>query len=298
VTTPMQHGPEERPTWRDHPAEPPGLAGGESRAYDRVNGTDWPVGDPWATDEPADWVPPGWPAPVPRGPRRPLRAALVAAAVAVGAALLGVPYGLLWAKLAPEPVLFKVNGGFYPQSGLYPVDSQPEQFMADDGWFMLLGVGFGVVAAIVVWLALRRWRGPLLLFALIVGAVAGGVLAWRLGHQLGLEEYQRLLAQAPEGTNLDLPADLQIAHDGTWFGVIPKISGVLLAEAFGAALAYTLLAGWSRHPTLRPVTAPAPDLAPWDTAEPVSSGSTAPQAGTSAPAPHGPDAADPPLARE
>src|SRR5262245_55858242 len=111
----MPSGPEERPSWRDHPAESPGLASGESRTTDRVNGTDWPAGDPWSAEESGDWVPPGWPVPV-RYPRRPLQAALVAVAVAVGAALLGLPYGLLWAKLAPEPVLFKVNGGFYPQS--------------------------------------------------------------------------------------------------------------------------------------------------------------------------------------
>jgi hypothetical protein len=221
----------------------------------------------------------------------------VALAVGLFAALLGIPYGLLWAAQAPEPELVKVPGGFYPRDGLYPVDVQPEQFVAGDGWYLLLGLGLGVFAALVSWLVLRRWRGPLLLVALIVGAVAGGFVAWRLGHQVGLAEFDRLVAQAPEGTRLDLPADLRVAERGEWFGVIPKVTGVVLAEAFGAAVVYTLLAGWSRHATLRPVTAPA-DLAPWETTWPVSSRSAVPPAGTAAPAPPAPGEAGPPPVRE
>ena len=39
----------------------------------------------------------------------------------------------------------------------------PEQLIAADGWFTLLGFGFGLLAAVLVWLLLRRDRGPALL---------------------------------------------------------------------------------------------------------------------------------------
>lgn len=290
-----------RPDWADDrgwAGEPSWAAGAEwgtesHGGPDRVNGTSW------STDDQAPWPDPWAPAPPPPGPRRrPLRAALVAFAVALGAAVLGVPYGFLWAALAPDPELIKVTGGFYPRDGLYPVDLQPEQFVAGDGWFVLIGVGVGALAAVATWLAFRRWRGPLVMIALCVGAVAGGLVAYWIGHRIGLAEFDRLVAQAPEGARLTEPAELRIAERGWWFGVVPKISGVLLAEAFGAAVAFTLLAGWSRHPTLRPAPPPVERLAPWDTTWAVSSEQAGQRAGTTAPAPPAPGEAGPPPARE
>ena len=39
-------------------------------------------------------------------------------------------------------------------------DPSPEEYIAADGWFTILGFGFGLVAAVVAWLVLRRYRGP------------------------------------------------------------------------------------------------------------------------------------------
>ncbi|HET8682259.1 MAG TPA: DUF2567 domain-containing protein, partial [Micromonosporaceae bacterium] len=94
------------------------------------------------------------------------------------------------------------------------------------------------------------------------------------------------------------------------------VYGVLLAQALAAAVGYTLLAGWSGHPALRPAPQPeelrgpagppgpaqpgpelsdpeppgpalsSPELLSWD--------STARQAPTAAPAPPVPGAAEPP----
>ncbi|HZN18675.1 MAG TPA: DUF2567 domain-containing protein [Micromonosporaceae bacterium] len=240
--------------------------------------------------------------------------ALVAAAVAVGTAALGLPYGLLWAAVAPRAQVVVVAGGYYPADGLYPAAAQPEQFVAGDGWFLLLGFAFGAAAALVVWVVGRRWRGPLVLLALTAGAVGGGVLAWWVGHGVGLAEFERLRDTAPPQTRLRMPLDVHIAELGTWWRVVPKVYGVLLAQAIAAAVSYTLLAGWSGHPALRPASQPAgrdpadPTGPGLDIADPtgpglarphpsgpqlLSSDSTARQAPTTAPAPPAPGAAEP-----
>lgn len=228
---------------------------------------------------------------------------LVALTVALGTAALGIPYGLLWAALAPRAEVVVVSSGYYPADRLYPAASQPEEFIAGDGWFLLLGFLFGAGAAVAAWVVGRRWRGPLVLVALTAGAVGGGVLAWWLGHRIGLAEFTRLRATAPDGTRLEAPVDLHAAELGTWWRVVPTVYGVLLAEALAAAVGYTLLAGWSGHPALRP----APELAGLGPVEPgfsgrdlpepvgtLSSDSMARPAPTTAPAPPAPGAAEPP----
>jgi hypothetical protein len=174
---------------------------------------------------------------------RPL--ALGAVVVAVLTAL-GVPLGLLWAAVTPGiPV---------QQTGDGPVlvGPQPEQFVAADGWFTLLGLGFGALAALAVWQVLRRDRGPVGLVAVGLGTIGAALIAWWLGRNIGLAEYHRLVESAPVGQIYTKPADLR-AGGFTWlFGTVPVIRGDLLVPAFAAAVTYTLLAGWSAHPSLRP----------------------------------------------
>ncbi|MGX4653079.1 DUF2567 domain-containing protein [Micromonospora sp. SCSIO 07396] len=195
------------------------------------------------------WPPPsGWPAQP--GEPRPRHTPAVAAGLVLGLTALGVPLGLLWAALAPDtPVLKTAEGAVYAQP-------QPEQPIAADGWFSLLGLGFGVLAAIAVWMLLRRRRGPVNLVALTVGALGTALVAWQVGRRVGLDGYQRLLATAPAGTSFDKPADLRAGGIDRLFGVLPVPYGNLLLAAFAAAVAYTLLAGWSRWPSLRPEPEP------------------------------------------
>ncbi|MGC5031943.1 DUF2567 domain-containing protein [Micromonospora sp. DT229] len=197
---------------------------------------------------PASSADPQAPAPVaPQAPadppRRSVRVGLVAVFVL---ALLGVPLGLLWAVISPAtPVVKTANGAVYGEP-------QPEQPVAADGWFSLLGLAFGVLAGLALWIVLRRRRGPFGLVVVVAGALAAAMVAWQVGRRIGLGTYERLLATAPEGTAFTKPADLRAGGIEMVLGVLPLPYGNLLLPAFGAAVTYTLLAGWSQWPSLRP----------------------------------------------
>ncbi|MCW3839365.1 DUF2567 domain-containing protein [Micromonospora yasonensis] len=204
-------------------------------------------------------------------PARRLRAVGIGLGVALLVSLLGAPLGLLWATVAPgTPVLKTAQGAIY-------ATPEPEQPIAADGWFSLLGLGFGVLVAIGLWLLLRRRRGPLGLVAGALGGVGAAVVAWQVGRRIGLGTYHRLLATAPNGTAFTKPADLR-AGGIDWYALLPVPHGNLLLPAFGAAVTYTLLAGWSRWPSLRPEPQPdggwpGPGVDGWPPAGPgISSG--------------------------
>jgi len=203
---------------------------------------------------------------------------VVGAGVVLAMILLGVPLGLLWVAVAPQiPVVRTETGAVLTQP-------QPEEFVAADGWFSLLGLGFGVLAAIAFWLVLRRHRGPLGLLLLAVGGIGAAVVAWQVGRRIGLDEYQRLLETAPVGQAFSKPPDLRAGTFEWLYGWLPTVQGNLLLPAFGAVVTYTLLAGWSRWPDLRPE--PEPEALSW--------GSSVPPVPAAAPVPPEPGAAEPP----
>ncbi|WP_347405360.1 DUF2567 domain-containing protein [Micromonospora sp. WMMD980] len=169
--------------------------------------------------------------------------------------VLGAPLGLLWAWLAPGTPVRQT-----PDGAVYAVP-QPEQPIAADGWFSLLALGFGVLSAIALWVLLRRRRGPAGLLAVALGGLGAAVVAWQVGRRIGLATFQRLVDTAPPGTDFTKPADLR-AGGVDWFGPLPLPHGNLLLAAFGAAVTYTLLAGWSRWPSLRPEPEPGGDWPP------------------------------------
>ncbi|KAB1927601.1 DUF2567 domain-containing protein [Micromonospora noduli] len=209
---------------------------------------------------------------------RPLRALATVLGAVLALAALGVPLGLLWAALAPDtPVLKTAEGAIY-------AEPQPEQPIAADGWFSLLGLAFGLLVALTLWFVLRRRRGPVGLLAAVLGTLAAAPVAWQVGRRIGLGTFDRLLATAPAGQAFSKPADLRAGGVDWLLGVLPVPHGNLLLPAFGAAVMYTLLAGWSRWPGLRPE--PEPGDFSW-----VSAGTPAP---TAAPEPPAPDAAEPP----
>ncbi len=228
----------------------------------------------------------------PRGGRiRRIRTAIGSLlAVALLVTALGLPVGWLWAAVAPR-VLVGMS-----TDGPYLVHPEPEEYIGADGTFLFIGLGLGVLLAVLCWVALRRRRGPAIPIGLALGSLAGSYVAWQFGRRIGLAEYHDLLAHARAGWQFYRPPSLRVAGLLRVFGVPLVPRGVLDAQALAATAVYTLLAGWSRYPTLikergakaadRPVTAP-PSGAGTPPAGPPSPG-PASGAGTSGTAPDGP----------
>lgn len=153
---------------------------------------------------------------------------LTAAAVAVA----GVPLGLFWRLLAPTVPM--INAG---AAGIVVNDPSPEEFIAAEGWFAILGLCFGLLVAALAWLVLRRHRGPGLVLGVTAGALMAAVVAWQLGRWIGLGAFHAWRDTATTGATFAAPPDLHAY-------------GTLLVPGFAAAMVLTLLAGWSNDPDL------------------------------------------------
>jgi hypothetical protein len=184
--------------------------------------------------------------PTPQRRRSWVPEALVGLAVAVVVAGLGVGLGLAWEKIAPHAVKVMLADG--------PVFLKPtdEKVVADEGWYVFLTIGAGIVIAVLAWVLLRRFRGPAVLLGLAVGGTGAGVLTYVIGHRIGYDRADYLLHHAPYGTQITLPVDIRVQRIGLWHGWIPFVRGDVLCLAIAAVLVYLLLAGFSAYPSLRP----------------------------------------------
>jgi hypothetical protein len=220
----------------------------------------------------------------PRPKRRPLRrTVLVTVSVMAAMAVAGAPLGLLWSWLAPSvPV---INAG---RNGIVVNDPSPEEYIAADGWFTLIGFAFGLIAAVIVWLVLRRDRGPGLVLGVALGGGATTLVMWEVGRLIGLSDWNAWQDSSTAGQTFARPPDLH-AH------------GALLVTAFAAVIVTTLLAGWSNDPDLdlpgsKPGYGPNQSSYGPQGQDPgaFSSGSPGGPDPTAAPAPPAPWPADPP----
>ncbi|MEV4945830.1 DUF2567 domain-containing protein [Streptomyces sp. NPDC053755] len=124
-----------------------------------------------------------WPPPYPPSPEEDdvpstgteLRQAAVVAAVSV---VVGAALGPLWLWLAPRVPL--ISDG----KAVFLRDSEGESAIGADGTFVLLALGFGAVAALLVFL-FHRHGGVALVLGLAVGGVLGSLLGWGVGTYLG-----------------------------------------------------------------------------------------------------------------
>ena len=166
--------------------------------------------------------------------RRPWRrTVLVAVLTALTILALGGPLGLLWAWIAPSVPVIDVG-----QGGVVVNDPSPEEYIAADGCFTLLGLGFGLLVSVGAWFVLRRDRGPFLLLGVIAGTLGAGYLVapW-VGETVGRGDYQQWRDTAQQGATYLAPPEVHAL-------------GPMLVPAFVAAIALTLLAGWSNDPDL------------------------------------------------
>lgn len=104
-----------------------------------------------------------------------LRQAAVITAVLTAA---GVVLGLLWLWLAPRVPLISDD------TAVFLKDSEGEEAIGADGTFVLLAIGFGIVAAFAVFFYRRR-GGILLVSGLALGGLLGSLLAWGIGVWFG-----------------------------------------------------------------------------------------------------------------
>ena len=168
-------------------------------------------------------------------------------------AVAGLGIGLLWLEIAPRLEIIKVADGFVYAS------AEPEEPIAADGVFGLLGAGVGMLVALLAWVLLRRYRGVAVLIGMVVGSLAGAWLAWWLGVRLGMAQFEAVRDTAPVGARVDAPLALRLTDLDRHQYWPPVLTGVVAVQALLAAATYTTLAGFSIHPGLRPLRRPRPE---------------------------------------
>jgi hypothetical protein len=140
-----------------------------------------------------------------------------------GSAALGLLAGLVWAAVAPRPLLREVGPG---EAQL--VSPESSAFITADAWFCLIAVAGGLVTGVLGHRLLVRRAGWVAAAGLIVGAVAAALLALWIGEQIGLSGYNTHLAYASAGTtfraSLSLGAKSALAF---W----PMITSLIIALA-------------------------------------------------------------------
>jgi hypothetical protein len=209
-------------------------------------------------------------------------------------AALGWPVGWLWSALSPRVAALKIDWRRLR-------DTRAEEAVAGDGWFLLIGIGVGIVLAVVAWLALRRWRGPWMLAASWSARspapgwpgtpaprrVRTRILRWRETGAVG-SQWRIPLALRVTDLKKDSPWSV-VGGNEPWL----RVNGVLAAPGVAAAFVYTCCAGWSRYASLRgpdpwqaaPGLQDSPVAAPHGPTCRISSGPAAPAARRPAPAP-------------
>lgn len=143
--------------------------------------------------------------------------------LAAGAVLLAAPYvGMVWERISPTPTYVNLGGEVY----LNNQDSS--EFIAADGWFLILGLVLGLISA---GLAYWRWRGDLLVIAAMSGAsVLASLIAREVGEAFGPAPIQQTALTLADGETID--GSITLASDG-----------ILFAWAVGILLTYLSLIG-------------------------------------------------------
>lgn len=155
-----------------------------------------------------------WPSPYPPLPEKDgvpsvateLRQAAVVTALST---VVGAALGLLWLWLAPRVSL--ISDG----KAVFLRQSEGESAIGSDGTFVLLALGFGALAAGLVFL-FHRHGGVALVLGLALGGVLGSLLGWGVGTYLG--PTRDVVARAKEvGANVTFDAPLEL---GMWQGAM------------------------------------------------------------------------------
>jgi hypothetical protein len=140
-----------------------------------------------------------------------------------GTAVLGLAAGVIWAAVAPRPLLQEIGPG-----EAQVVSPESSAFITADAWFCLIAVVGGLITGVLGYRLLVRRAGWVAAAGLIIGAAAAALLALWLGENVGLSGYNTQLAFARAGTlfrgSLALGAKSALAF---W----PMITSLIIALA-------------------------------------------------------------------
>ncbi|MFG2000120.1 hypothetical protein ACGFNU_13310 [Spirillospora sp. NPDC048911] len=128
--------------------------------------------------------------------------------------LLGVLAGLLWSKIVPTVEYVVIQGK--------PLLADPEGQgpVGMDGRFALIVVLAGIGCGGLAYLAGGRDNDLALVLGLAAGGLAAGFLAWKVGHQIGLADYEHAVRTAKEGASVDGVAQLRATGIVTFWPIL------------------------------------------------------------------------------
>lgn len=139
-------------------------------------------------------------------------------------AVLGLPLGWLWARLAPAQLSLVQSDGTP-----VPLPTESQHRFDDLAVFVLLGMVAGLLTGLAVWL-LRQRRGPLTLLALAAGSLVAAWLAMRTGMSFAEGRYADAVRQASPDAVVAIAPRLE----STWAIVVQPLFAVL---TYGVAVA-------------------------------------------------------------
>lgn len=140
-------------------------------------------------------------------------------------ALLGLPMGWLWSRLAPAQLSVVQADG---SATALPTESQHR--FDDVATFVLLGAVTGLLVGLGLWF-LRRRRGPLALVGLVAGSLVAAWVASRTGLSFADGRYREAIEQATAGSVVPVAPRL----DTGW--VVLMVQPLLAVIAYGTAVA-------------------------------------------------------------
>ncbi len=148
-------------------------------------------------------------------------------------AVLGLPLGALWSWLAPPEFVARSPLAPTP-GGVLPFVGQSEHRFDDMATFVLFGLAAGMLIGAALWL-FRRWRGPVVLVAAVLGSLVGAWLAMRVGLWLAAAHY-------PNRAGTGAPFPQAPVLESAW---------VIVTQPFGVAVTYCLATAWNGAEDLR-----------------------------------------------
>ena len=120
-------------------------------------------------------------------------------AALAGSAVLGLLGGLIWGEFAPRVMLEEIGAGTAEV-----INAETRAFFGADVWFCAIAVVAGLLAGLLGYrFAVAPRDGTAraaVAAALILGALAGGLVMLWLGERIGLSGYNQHLASSANGT--------------------------------------------------------------------------------------------------